>query len=98
VRLTNPGKRRDTYRVTCDANGVGTVTFGVAFPVTPHVATAVMSTVTTHPTMVEVTALSTTSVSVKCWRAKDTGVLVGGTIVPTEVAPNAVAFVTVSEP
>lgn len=63
--------------VVLDASGNATWTFDVPFPTEPAVAHIPRALDTTNPLICNFTAVSTTAVTIHCWRTNLTGLLTG---------------------
>lgn len=70
--------------VTTNGSGEATVTFAVPYSVAPNVSVQAFTSSGTQVTIAEVVSVTTTAVEIRTYRTRTQGVLLGGTIYPTE--------------
>lgn len=88
-------KRKDRYTGTTDANGDVTINFpGGRYTNIPHIAVSYIFNNDNYGTFYNIKALSTSSVTLRVMRNKNSAVLIGGNIDPDEpLASTAVTIV-----
>lgn len=75
--------RIETHTVTTNGSGEATVNFAQAFADAPSVQVQAFTTLGSQATIAEVVSVSASAVSIRTYRTRTQGVLLGGTINPT---------------
>lgn len=82
--------RLEYLSANSDANGNLTINFANAYAAAPRVIPVAVATSATQPTIAELVSVSTTQAVIRTYRTKTQGILLGGTINPTERVSTAV--------
>lgn len=94
------GAAVDPVRIECisgtsDANGDLTINFANTYASAPRITLTATATSGTQPTLAELVSVSTTQAVIRTYRTKTQGVLLGGTINPTERVSTTVQLMAI---